>query len=59
MHLDSYSRCIGPVDTLTGEVDIDYPIVGKDLTLGIAIDNSMVAAYNTANGTTYSTAPDG
>lgn len=47
------------VDTLTGEVDIDYPIVGKDLTLGIAIDNSMVAAYNTANGTTYTTAPTG
>ncbi len=47
------------IDTLTGEVEIDYPISGKDLKVGLAIDNSMVAAYNTANGTSYTTAPDG
>ena len=47
------------IDTLTGEINVDYPIDNKDIQLSLAIDNTLVDSYNTSHGTSYTQAPDG
>ena len=40
-------------------VRIDKAIPGIDLTIDFEVDNSLIAAYNEANGTNYEAAPQG
>lgn len=40
-----------------GPVTIDNPISVMDITVNYEIDNSLIAAYNEANGTSYKAAP--
>lgn len=47
------------VDTLTSSISMDYPISNKSLEVNLEIDNSLIAAYNSANGTSYTEAPKG
>ena len=42
-----------------GQIAIDTPIGTMDVKIDYAIDNSLIAAYNEANGTSYQQAPDG
>ena len=42
-----------------GQIAIDTPIATMDVKIDYAIDNSLIAAYNEANGTSYQQAPDG
>lgn len=44
---------------INGNIVLDNPIAIMDLTVNYAIDNSLVDAYNQANGTNYQVAPDG
>lgn len=46
-------------DTYEASVMISYPVADKDVTVTVAVDNTLVEAFNTENGTTYSVAPDG
>ena len=45
--------------TFDGNIVLDNAITTMDLTVNYAIDNSLVEAYNQANGTNYLAAPDG
>lgn len=42
-----------------GQISLNSAISTLDVTIDYAIDNSQVAAYNEANGTSYKAAPDG
>lgn len=44
---------------INGNIVLDNAISTMDLTVNVAIDNSLVDAYNQANGTNYQVAPDG
>ena len=46
-------------ETMDITVRIDKAIPGVDLTLDYEVDNSLIAAYNEANGTAYEAAPEG
>ena len=45
--------------TFDGNIVLDNAITTMDLTVNYAIDNSLVEAYNQANGTNYLAAPEG
>lgn len=42
-----------------GQIALNSPISTLDVSIDYAIDNSLVDAYNEANGTSYKAAPDG
>lgn len=42
-----------------GQITLNTPISTLDVTIDYAIDNSLVDAYNEANGTSYKAAPEG
>ena len=42
-----------------GSIVIDPPIPTIDVTVNLAIDNSLIEAYNEANGTDYKAVPEG
>lgn len=44
---------------INGNIVLDNAISTMDLTVNVAVDNSLVDAYNQANGTNYQIAPDG
>lgn len=44
--------------TFDGSIALDYPVT-SDVTINYAVDNTLIDAYNAANGTTYLPAPDG
>ena len=46
-------------ETMDITVRIDKAIPGIDLTVDFEVDNSLIAAYNEANGTNYEAAPEG
>ena len=46
-------------ETMDITVRIDKAIPGIDLTIDFEVDNSLIAAYNEANGTNYEAAPEG
>lgn len=49
----------GDAISCDGNVVLDNPISVMDVTVNFTIDNSLIAAYNEANGTDYIAAPDG
>lgn len=49
----------GDAISCDGNVVLDNPISVMDVTVNFTIDNSLIAAYNEANGTDYKAAPDG
>ena len=46
-------------ETMDITVRIDKAIPGIDLTVDFEVDNSLIVAYNEANGTNYEAAPEG
>lgn len=54
-----FPSAAGDAISCDGNVVLDNPISVMDVTVNFTIDNSLVAAYNEANGTDYKAAPDG
>ena len=46
-------------DTCTATMSINIPVNTKDIDVELAIDNSLISSYNTANSTAYEAAPSG
>lgn len=45
--------------TLSGDMSLNLPVLGLDTKVYYEIDNSLISAYNAANGTSYVAASDG
>lgn len=50
---------LGYTATYDAYVVMENEVRTKDITVNLAIDNSLVDSYNEANGTSYAVAPDG
>lgn len=46
-------------DTVSATMSLSIPLKAKDLEIELAIDNSLVEAYNSAHGTSHQIAPEG
>lgn len=46
-------------DTCSATMSLNIPVATKDIDIELAIDNSLVSAYNAANSTAYEAAPSG
>lgn len=55
----AHPTATGEEIAINGNIVLDNPIAVMDLTVTYTIDNSLVDAYNQANGTNYQVAPDG
>lgn len=55
----AHPTATGEEIAINGNIVLDNAISTMDLTVNVAIDNSLVDAYNQANGTNYQVAPDG
>lgn len=55
----AHPTATGEEIAFNGNIVLDNPIAVMDLTVTYTIDNSLVDAYNQANGTNYQIAPDG
>lgn len=46
-------------DTVNSSLSVNIPVLSKDITVNLMIDNSQIDAYNEENATNYTAAPDG
>lgn len=46
-------------DTMSAKMSVDIPVTTKDITVRLAVDNSLIDQYNADNSTAHTAAPDG